>query len=193
MGTSTTISNFTEIDTRTPHSDAQQSLKFSNQHSFSKAELEQCSAGLLFGESNAQLPTAPLLMLDRIIDIRANGGLYERGYAVAELELNSSSWFFKHHFQGDPVMPGCLLIEAMWQLTGFHLAWSGYKGKGRVLGSGKTRFIEPVINNEQTLNISIHVRRVIVKASPISIAYGEVRADYELKCKSDAIKIGLFP
>lgn len=161
-------------------------------HSFSKADLERCADGLLFGVGNAQLPSAPLLMLDRIVDIQADGGQYGRGYAIAELDINPTSWFFKHHFRGDPVMPGCFLIESLWQLTGFHLAWSGYPGKGRVLESGRTRFIDPVQENEQTLTVSIHVRKILTNDHPICIANGNVSSNNNLKCNSDAIKVGLF-
>jgi 3-hydroxyacyl-[acyl-carrier protein] dehydratase/trans-2-decenoyl-[acyl-carrier protein] isomerase len=163
-----------------------------SKNSFSISELKQCSEGILFEPGNAQLPTPPLLMLDRIVDIQATGGAYGRGYALAELEIDPSRWFFKHHFQGDPVMPGCFLIESLWQLTGFHLAWSGYKGRGRVLESGRTRFVVPVKESNQILSIEIQVRKVFSRNNPICIANGEIIVNNEIICHSDAIKIGLF-
>lgn len=161
-------------------------------HSYSKFELEQCADGRLFGVGNAQLPTSPLLMLDRIVDIQATGGEYGRGYAIAALDIDPSEWYFKSHFKGDPVMPGCLLVESLWQLTGFHLAWLGYKGKGRVLESGKTRFSEPVTDITKTLVLSIHVRKLLMSENPICIANGDIYFDELLMCRSDAIKVGLF-
>ena len=124
-------------------------------NSFTKSDLEDCADGVLFGKRSPQLPSAPLLFLDRVLDIQAEGGLYGRGYSVAELDISPDSWFFKHHFSGDPIMPGCFLIESLWQLTGFHMAWSGYEGKGRVLDSGRTRFSEPATSEMATLTISV--------------------------------------
>ena len=167
-------------------------LNTTSQHTFSKAELERCADGLLFGFGNAQLPSSPLLMLDRIVDIQATGGNYDRGFAIAELDVHQSSWFFKHHFPGDPVMPGCLLIESLWQLTGFHMAWAGHKGRGRVLESGRTRFLEPITEEKQTLTISIQVRKIIIKENPIYISNGRILSNGVLSCRSDAIKVGLF-
>lgn len=161
-------------------------------HAFDRTDLEACADGHLFGEGNAQLPSAPLLMLDRIIDIRESGGQFDRGFAVAELAISPESWFFKHHFRGDPVMPGCFLVESLWQLTGFHMAWSGYEGKGRVLESGRTRFLEPVSAKPQSLTISVQIRKIIVSECPIYISNGEIRINELVFCKSDAIKVGLF-
>ena len=165
---------------------------YGTKHRFSRSELEFCADGGLFGSGNAQLPAAPLLMIDRVVEIQADGGEYGRGYACAELDIHPGKWFFQHHFRGDPVMPGCFMIEALWQLTGFHLAWSGYPGKGRVLESGRTRFAEPIDTLEQTLKISIHVRKLLMNGNPVCIANGEVHSSGSLKCKSDSLKIGLF-
>ena len=159
-------------------------------HSFSKQDLELCADGLLFGIGNAQLPKSPLLLLDRIIDIQRSGGANGRGYAVAELDVEPSNWFFKHHFQGDPVMPGCFLIESMWQLTGFHLAWSGHEGRGRVLDSGRTRFLTPIENTQQTLTITVDIRKTVAGSNPICIANSEIRSGAEVVCRSETIKVG---
>lgn len=162
-----------------------------SQHNFSRADLEQCADGMLFGMGNAQLPSSPLLMLDRIVDIQTTGGHFNRGFAAAELDIHQSSWFFKHHFRGDPVMPGCFLIESLWQLTGFHMAWSGYKGAGRIIESGRTRFFEPVHDVNRTLQISVDIRKVLVSENPVCIANGEIRCEEVVVCKSDAIKVCL--
>ena len=160
--------------------------------SFSRQDLELCADGLLFGIGNAQLPSSPLLLLDRVIDIQRNGGEYGRGYAIAELDIDPSNWFFKHHFRGDPIMPGCLLLESLWQLTGFHLAWSGYQGRGRVLDSGKTRFLDPVADSPQILTITVHVRKVLTGGNPVCISDGEINSSEGPICKSNSIKIGLI-
>lgn len=160
--------------------------------SFTRAELESCSTGSLFGPGSAQLPSSPLLMLDRIIDIRSSGGHFDRGYAIAELDIDPSHWYFRHHFHGDPVMPGCFLIESLWQLAGFHMAWSGHRGRGRILDSGRSRFIESVEKDKKTITISIEVRKLLGRDNPICIANGEVSLNHLLICKSDAIKVGLF-
>lgn len=170
----------------------QNSHGISNKHSFDKAELEICGNGDLFGSGNAQLPSPPLLMLDRILDIQSGGGDFNRGYATAELDVEPNNWFFNHHFRGDPVMPGCFLIESLWQLTGFHMAWSGYKGKGRVLESGRTRFIEPVLQVNQTLSIRIHVRKVLGNKNPIYISNGIISCDEIHICRSESIIVGLW-
>lgn len=163
-----------------------------NKNSFSRAELEACSSGSLFGPGSAHLPSGPLLMLDRVIDIQSGHGKYDRGYAIAELDIAPSHWYFKHHFHGDPLVPGCLLIESLWQLTGFHMTWSGHKGRGRVLDSGRSRFVKSVEKGRKTLTISIHVRKLLTAGNAICIANGEVRAAHQLVCKSDSIKVGLL-
>jgi len=171
---------------------APQNLSVASKNSFNRVELEDCASGRLFGPGNAQLPSPPLLMLDRIIDIQASGGDYNRGYAIAEIDVDPSQWFFDHHFKGDPVMPGALLLESLWQLAGFHLAWLGYKGKARLLESGKTRFIEIVEDQNQTLTVSIHIRKILSGENSICIANGDVKATDNFKCNSDSIKIGLY-
>lgn len=159
---------------------------------YSRSDLEQCSKGLLFGQGYARLPSSPLLMLDRITDIQADGGHFGRGYAIAELDITPETWFFKHHFEGDPVMPGCYLIEALWQLTGFHIAWSGHKGSGRVLDSGRARFIESIGAKRQTLSIAVQIRKFISTDYPVCIANGEVLSNGLPVCKSDSIIVGLI-
>ena len=166
----------------------------SHKRVFCRADLERCADGLMFGADNARLPSGPLLMLDRITDIKGSGGLYDRGYAIAELDIDPANWYFKHHFRNDPVMPGCFSIESLWQLTGFYLAWAGHKGLGRVLDSGRTRFFETIRDGKQTLKISIHVRKIVASSSnTICIADGSIQSSGSTSCNSDSIKIGLFP
>ncbi len=159
---------------------------------FSREDLEACAYGRIFGPGNAQLPSPPLLMLDRIIEIQSVGGEYDKGYAIAEIDVVQSTWFFKHHFLDDPLMPGCLLIESLWQLAGFHLAWSGHEGRGRVIDSGKTRFLDSVNASTQTLTVTIHIRKVVSTPQPIAIANGYVSSHKNVICKSDFIKVGLI-
>ena len=106
------------------------------QNSFTKEELLKCGRGEMFGEGNAQLPLPPMLMFDRIISITEEGGKYGNGQIIAELDIKPDLWFFDCHFTGDPVMPGCLGLDAMWQLVGFYLGWMGGPGRGRALGAG---------------------------------------------------------
>ena len=113
---------------------------YNKKNSYSREELLACARGELFGEGNAQLPLPDMLMVDRIIDINDNGGSAGKGQLVAELDINPDLWFFACHFYGDPVMPGCLGLDAMWQLVGFYLGWTGAQGRGRALGSGQVKF-----------------------------------------------------
>ena len=113
------------------------------QNSFSYKQLIDCANGVLFGKGNAQLPSPPMLMLDRITNINENGGLFEKGEIIAELDIKPDLWFFNCHFKGDPVMPGCLGLDAMWQLVGFYLGWLGQPGKGRALGVGCLLYTSP--------------------------------------------------
>lgn len=162
------------------------------QRRFSREDLEACAGGSIFGDGNAQLPSPPLLMLDRITEINFSGGEYDQGYAIAKLDVGESNWFFKHHFQNDPVMPGCLLIESLWQLAGFHLAWCGYHGRGRVIDSGKTKFLQSIHAQRQTLTVAIQIRKIISTPHPITIAKGLIISNNNPICKSDYIKVGLF-
>ena len=164
----------------------------SSKHCFSKKDLERCADGVLFGQGNAQLPMSPLLMMDRVIDIQSEGGKYSRGYAIAELDIKKSDWFFQSHFKGDPIMPGCLLIESLWQLTGFHLAWSGHFGKGRVLDSGRTKFLLPATQETNSLTITVNIKKILKRDNPIFIADGLVEENNNIICKSENLKIGLF-
>lgn len=121
------------------------SIPENRQNSYNRAELELCGTGDLFGSDTGKLPTGNMLMIDRIVEINNDGGLHGKGYIKAELDIKPDMWFFGCHFDGDPVMPGCLGLDALWQLSGFFLSWIGCKGKGRALGSGQVKFFGQVL------------------------------------------------
>lgn len=162
-----------------------------NQHKFNHFELELCTVGQLFGQNSPRLPSSDLLMLDRVVDIQSTAGDYGQGYAIAEYDIDASLWFFEHHFSNDPIMPGCLIVESLWQLTGFYLAWLGYKGKGRLIDTGRTRFYEEVNKEKQTLVITIHARKLLDRSNPICIANGTVSVNNKILCKTESLKVGL--
>lgn len=161
-------------------------------NTFEKDELIACAQGELFGAGNAQLPLPPLLMFDRISDIQTNSGDYGRGLITAELDINPFLWFFKSHFHGDPLMPGCLAIEALWQLSGFYLGWSGYQGRGRIIDSGSTRFTREVTPANKLVRFDVHIKRVLSRGDVIAIADGRLHVDGEIACTTKNLKIGLF-
>ena len=160
--------------------------------SFSYEQLIECANGILFGEGNAQLPMPPMLMFDRIININKDGGNYSKGEIIAEFDINPSLWFFKCHFKGDPVMPGCLGLDAMWQLVGFYLGWLGKPGRGRALGVGEVKFSGQVLETVKKVTYHISLKRVILRKLILGIADGIMKADdnpiYEVK----DMKVGLF-
>lgn len=155
------------------------------QRSFTRDELLACGRGELFGPGNAQLPAPPMLMFDRIVDIDATGGAHGKGTMLAELDIDPSLWFFDCHFIGDPVMPGCLGLDAMWQLVGFYLGWSGAPGKGRATGVGEVKFAGEVTPEVKKVTYKIEMKRVILRRLVVGIADGILEADgtpiYEAK------------
>ncbi|MCB1615648.1 MAG: 3-hydroxyacyl-[acyl-carrier-protein] dehydratase FabA [Pseudomonadales bacterium] len=164
----------------------------SKQGSFTKEELLACGAGELFGKGNAQLPVPPMLMLDRITHISDKGGQYNKGEIIAELDINPDLWFFSCHFPGDPVMPGCLGLDAMWQLVGFFLGWKGNPGRGRALGSGEVKFTGQVLPNAKKVTYHIELSRVIERKLIMGIADGTVSVDGRLIYQAKDLKVGLF-
>ena len=146
-------------------------------NSYDYNDLIACGKGELFGEGNAQLPLPPMLMFDRITEITAEGGAHGKGVLVAELDVNPDLWFFDCHFQGDPVMPGCLGLDAMWQLVGFFLGWTGAPGKGRALGVGEVKFTGQVPPSVKQVRYVIDLKRVINRRLVLGIADGHVEAD----------------
>ena len=162
------------------------------QNSFSYQELLDCANGILFGKGNAQLPAPPMLMFDRVTKINEKGGLFEKGEIVAELDIKPELWFFDCHFKGDPVMPGCLGLDAMWQLVGFYLGWLGQPGKGRALGVGEVKFTGQVLNTVKKVTYHISIKRLILRKLILGVADGILKADGNLIYEAKDMKVGLF-
>lgn len=163
-----------------------------NQSTFSKEELIACGNGELFGPGNAQLPTDNMLMLDRITHISTSGGKYDKGEIIAELDINPDLWFFECHFPGDPVMPGCLGLDAMWQLVGFFLGWKGNPGKGRALGAGEIKFTGQVLPSAKKVVYHLHLKRVIERKLIMGIADGVLSVDGKEIYTTKDLRVGLF-
>jgi len=160
--------------------------------SYSKEELISCGKGEMFGKGNAQLPLPPMLMFDRIVSITDEGGKYNHGQIIAELDLTEDLWFFECHFQGDPVMPGCLGLDAMWQLLGFFLGWKGGLGKGRALGAGEVKFSGQVLPTSKKITYNIDLKRVIMRKLVMGIADASMSVDGRLIYQANDLKVGLF-
>lgn len=155
-------------------------------------ELLACSRGEMFGPGNAQLPAPPMLMFDRIVEINATGGEHGKGYMEAELDIREDLWFFACHFIGDPVMPGCLGLDAMWQLVGFFLGWSGAPGRGRALGCGEVRFAGEVTPDIKKVTYKIEMKRVILRRLVMGIGDGVLLADGKPIYEAKDLRVGLF-
>ena len=164
----------------------------SKANSFSKEELVACGEGKLFGPGNAQLPVGNMLMLDRITNIQNDLGSYNKGFLHAELDINPDLWFFQCHFIGDPVMPGCLGLDAMWQLVGFYLGWRGNPGRGRALGAGEIKFSGQVQPNTQLVSYEIDFKRIIERKLVMGIADGRMLADGKEIYHAKGLRVGLF-
>ena len=162
------------------------------QNSYSKEELLLCSKGQLFGPGNAQLPAPNMLMIDRIVNINDTGGEYKRGEIHAQLDINPDLWFFKCHFPGDPVMPGCLGLDAMWQLVGFFLGWKGNPGRGRALGCGDVRFTGQVKPDAKLIDYKVSIRRIVSRSLVMGIANADMFVDGELIYQAHDLRVGLF-
>ena len=162
------------------------------QNSFSYEQLIDCSNGILFGKGNAQLPSPPMLMFDRITNINETGGLFKKGEILAELDIRPDLWFFDCHFKGDPVMPGCLGLDAMWQLVGFYLGWLEQPGKGRALGVGEVKFTGQVLNTVKKLTYHISLKRLILRKLILGVADGILKADGKPIYEAKDMKVGLF-
>ncbi|MEW6997032.1 bifunctional 3-hydroxydecanoyl-ACP dehydratase/trans-2-decenoyl-ACP isomerase [Colwelliaceae bacterium BS250] len=161
-------------------------------NSYDKAGLIQAGTGELFGEGNSKLPSDNMLMMDRILHISEEGGLYGKGEITAELDITPDLWFFDCHFKGDPVMPGCLGLDAMWQLVGFHLAWVGGPGRGRALGVGEVKFTGQILPTNKKVTYQIDFKRVIKRKLFMGIADGTVSVDGKVIYKATDLKVGLF-
>lgn len=161
-------------------------------NSFSYEQLIDCANGDLFGKGNAQLPSPPMLMFDRITNINETGGVFQKGEIVAELDIKPELWFFDCHFKGDPVMPGCLGLDAMWQLVGFYLGWLEQPGKGRALGVGEVKFTGQVLDTIKKVTYQISIKRLILRKLILGVADGVLKADGEPIYEAKDMKVGLF-
>lgn len=163
-----------------------------HKESYTKEDLISCGRGEMFGKGNAQLPLPPMLMFDRIVSIKDKGGKYNHGEIIAELDLTDDLWFFKCHFEGDPVMPGCLGLDAMWQLLGFYLGWKGGLGKGRALGAGEVKFSGQVLPSSKKITYIIDLKRVIMRKLVMGIGDASMEVDGRLIYQAKDLKVGLF-
>ncbi len=162
-------------------------------NSFSYDELINCGEGKLFGPGNAKLPLPPMLMFDRITEINDNKGAFKKGLLKAELDIKNDLWFFNCHFKGDPVMPGCLGLDAMWQLVGFYLGWIGNPGKGRALGVGTVKFTGEVLQEIKLVTYKIDMKKIMSPGgTTVGLANGEVLADGKKIYSAESLKVGLF-
>lgn len=162
------------------------------QHSYTREELLTCGRGELFGPGNAQLPLPDMLMFDRITNISEDGGTNGKGEIIAELDIHPDLWFFDCHFQGDPVMPGCLGLDAMWQLVGFYLGWMGGQGRGRALGVGEVKFRGQVLPNAQLVTYQVNLKRVIMRKLVMGIADAVMDVDGKVIYEATDLRVGLF-
>lgn len=161
-------------------------------NSYNYEELISCGHGQLFGPGNAQLPLPPMLMFDRITLISDSGGEYHKGQITAELDIKPDLWFFGCHFEGDPVMPGCLGLDAMWQLIGFFLGWMGGPGHGRALGSGEIKFSGQVLPSNKLVTYRIDIKRVIMRKLYMAIADAKMSVDGETIYNAADLRVGLY-
>lgn len=161
-------------------------------NSYTKEELIDCGHGKLFGPGNARLPVDNMLMLDRINHISSEGGLFDKGEIIAELDVTPDLWFFDCHFPSDPVMPGCLGLDAMWQLLGFFLGWRGNPGRGRALGCGEVKFTGEIKPTSSKVTYNINIKRVIERKLVMGIADGTVSVDGTEIYTAGGLRVGLF-
>ena len=162
------------------------------QNQFSYQELLQCGHGELFGPGNARLPLPPMLMFDRIAHISGEGGAHGKGEIIAELDIKPDLWFFSCHFESDPVMPGCLGLDAMWQLIGFHLGWLGGPGRGRALGAGEVKYSGQVTPENKLVTYRIDIKRVIQRKLFMGIGDGLMQVDGKDIYHAKSLRVGLF-
>jgi len=162
-------------------------------NSFTYDELISCGNGKLFGQGNAKLPLPPMLMFDRITEINEDSGAFKKGTLKAELDIKDDLWFFDCHFKEDPVMPGCLGLDAMWQLVGFYLGWLGNPGKGRALGVSTVKFTGEVLKSVKKITYKIDIKKIMAPSgTTVGLANGLVLADGKKIYSADSLKVGLF-
>ena len=162
-------------------------------NSFKYEELIDCANGKLFGAGNAKLPSPPMLMFDRIININEEKGKYKKGLIEAEFDIKEKMWFFDCHFKEDPVMPGCLGLDAMWQLVGFYLGWRGEPGKGRALGVNSVKFTGEVLTTAKIARYEVNIKRILKKeGAVVGLADGTLYSDNKAIYQAENLKVGLF-
>ena len=162
-------------------------------NSYKFEELIDCANGKLFGPGNAKLPSPPMLMFDRITNIDEKNGKYKKGLIEAEFDIKEKMWFFDCHFKEDPVMPGCLGLDAMWQLVGFYLGWLGKPGKGRALGVNSVKFTGEVLTTAKIARYEVSMKRILKKeGAVVGLADGVLLADNKLIYEAENLKVGLF-
>jgi 3-hydroxyacyl-[acyl-carrier protein] dehydratase/trans-2-decenoyl-[acyl-carrier protein] isomerase len=160
--------------------------------SYTKEELLTCGHGRLFEPGHARLPLPDMLMIDRITRISKDGGAHGKGEITAELDIDPAMWFFQCHFEGDPVMPGCLGLDALWQLVGFFITWSGHPGKGRALGVGEVKFTGQILPENQLVTYRLSIKRLLTSKLKLAIADGEVEVDGKRIYVASGLRVGLF-
>ena len=165
---------------------------FKPQNKYSKEELILCSEGNLFGPEDGKLPSREMLMFDNISLIDDSSGEFGKGLIVAHLNINPDLWFFDVHFKGDPVMPGCLGLDAMWQLLGFYLLWSGLPGVGRALGAEKVKFFGQVLPTSKKVRYELDIKRVVNRGAVVGLANGKMFVDDRHVYSAENLKVGLF-
>lgn len=165
---------------------------FRTKNAFNHEDLLNCGHGRLFGAGNARLPLPPMLMFDRIVHISETGGAHGKGQVIAEFDIKPDLWFFACHFEGDPVMPGCLGLDALWQLTGFFLGWRGLPGRGRALGVGEVKFTDQVLPSTKLVRYTVDVKRVRAGKLVLGIADGKLEADGKVIYEVGDMRVGLF-
>ena len=164
----------------------------SRKNTFNRDELLACAHGELFGPENARLPLPNMLMVDRITHISDKGGIHGKGEIIAELDIDPDLWFFGCHFETDPVMPGCLGLDAMWQLVGFYLGWLGHPGRGRALGVGQVKFAGQVLPSAKKLTYHLDIRRIVARTLILGIADGRMSVDGRDIYTANDLRVGLF-
>ena len=168
--------------------------KFMNKKSsYNYEDLIECGNGKLFGPGNAKLPLPPMLMFDRITEISENNGVFKKGVIRAVLDVKDNLWFFNCHFKDDPVMPGCLGLDAMWQLVGFYLGWLGNPGRGRALGVSTVKFTGEVLKSVKEATYEINIKRILItEGTTVGLANGYLKADEKTIYSAENLKVGLF-
>jgi 3-hydroxyacyl-[acyl-carrier protein] dehydratase/trans-2-decenoyl-[acyl-carrier protein] isomerase len=169
-----------------------ESFTFEPKSSYGLDDLLECGHGRLFGPGNARLPLPPMLMFDRITSITKDGGAFDNGQATAELDIRPDLWFFDCHFESDPVMPGCLGLDAMWQLLGFFMGWNGLPGKGRALSCGKVKFTDMVLPTVKLVTFEVNVKRLVNRRLVLATADAVTKADGEVIYEAEDLRVALF-